>query len=212
MKEVVESPERSFYSIVRNSETSSANTAATKTIVFKTPPSKLFSPRVMECGVQLSSNAIRSLLEGEFSSPFSNDTPTNSQKTALTQQSPELFNTDPAMATPTNIETPSRLIFQYGYKELATLNSPKIVIQRINSHDYPNTPPMPSHHKAPPTDSDNIECVPGNLAGNWLGSNSDLFGENCTTIDSASMAAFALSTPTKTDLFDFSNCLEKNSS
>ena len=262
---IEESPRRSFYPQIRNEE---SPTGQSKSIVFKTPPSKLLSPKVpmLLANKTLSAAALQSLLEGDFSSPHGSATPSNSQKSSCNVQqgatpSPDLFS-----ATPPNNRTPSNnqratQYFRFGDKE-SPLGSPKIILKKISSCELLRTPPIRPRVKCDQMNLSDIEKSPKHNCkshDNYVLSHDTLTGStvstpthNCSTpsnyspasssatpvrsilktplkgstekknvtfsyskleaddtIDSASMAAFALSTPTKTDSIDFSKCLSK---
>ncbi len=224
---IEESPKRSFYSVINDDN---PLPTSSKAIVFKTPPSKLMSPRIIGQGNKnLSSTALRSLLVSDFSSPLSTDTPTNSQNGTkyIRSTTPELFTATPHMTTPRmvtpksfaisrSIATPttSSLLAQYQSKE-SPLGSPRVLLTKLKPSNYVKNSPLKSSFGFFPKSHSpiNISHSPDPALSNDSTPLIKTHYDNCIMLDeeddNASSMAFALSTPTKGDLYSFNNCLEK---
>ena len=200
---VEESPRRSFYSQSRSCD---QFLSPSKNIIFKTPPLKALSPRV---NLRKNSPAIlQSLLQSDFNNSF--HTISNSSETTPTiENSPDLFS-ESVLSLDENLKPKSDHNISYTHTNLTL--SPN-----IGSHDSNVTltpivspasgvsTPRRSILKTPERNALNTSSEKKRVSFGFI-SQQNMIDE----VDSASMVAFSLSTPTKNDPIDFHKCLRES--
>lgn len=175
---IEESPQRSFYSQMMKGQRS-------QEIKFETPPPKTISPSLV-LNKHPSPAVLQSLLYGDWISPSSH---TPQSQPHPSQESPELFNAE-------NIRTytSARALVYNSESPLKTPSKPP--------------PKSPGDGLAPPTTPlHSILKTPDKITPHSSGKKSVSFvtmaTEDDDRLDSASMMAYILSTPTKDEMTSF---------